>query len=98
MTNVRFCAILALVADRPQAWPRGNQLVFRGLNLGAASFIATFVFIGSGEDSWPFAHPTFCTASLMGLAAPFGIATFSRRLGGAAGGAAVGAATAASTS
>jgi len=62
-------------------WPWADNLIFWGLNLGAASFIAVLLFVGSGYNSGPFQHPVAYTASLMGLSALLGIATFQRRLG-----------------
>ncbi len=80
MTNVLFGAILILLADRQRIWPWADHLIFWGLNVGAASFIAVLVFVGSSEGAAPFSHPVAYTASLMGLAALLGIATFTRRL------------------
>lgn len=80
MTNVLFGSILILLADRPRIWPWADDLVFWGLNAGAASFIAALVFVGTSEGSKPFAHPVFYTASIMGLAVLLAIVTFTRRL------------------
>ncbi|MBU6424207.1 MAG: hypothetical protein KGJ98_08700 [Chloroflexota bacterium] len=80
MTNALFGMILVLLADRPRVWPWADQLIFWGLNIGAASFIAVLSFVGTSEGTAPFAHPVAYTASLMGLAVLLAIATFTRRL------------------
>lgn len=84
MTNVLFGAILALTANGERVWPWADNLIFWGLNIGAASFIAVLLFVGSGYTAaGPFQHPVAYTASLMGLAALLGIATLQQRLRGA---------------
>ncbi len=85
MTNTLFGMILILTASQgpTRAWPWADNLIFWGLNLGAASFIAVLLFVGSGYSSGPFQHPVAYTASVMGLSALLGIATFQRRLGDA---------------
>jgi hypothetical protein len=84
MTNVLFGAILLLTASPARIWPWADNLVFWGLNLGAASFIAVLLTVGSGYTATgPFQHPVAYTASLMGLAALLGIAVLQRRLGAA---------------
>ena len=85
MTNTLFGMILIATASQGAArvWPWADNLIFWGLNLGAASFIAVLLFVGSGYNSGPFQHPVAYTASLMGLSALLGIATFQRRLGNA---------------
>jgi len=82
MTNVLFGMILILTATQGAArvWPWADHVIFWGLNLGAASFIAVLLFVGSGYNSGPFQHPVAYTASLMGLSALLGIATLSMRL------------------
>jgi hypothetical protein len=80
MTNVLFGSILVLLADRPRVWPWADHVIFWGLNLGAASFIAVLVFVGSSTGAAPFSHPVAYTASIMGLSVLLGIATFTRRL------------------
>ncbi len=85
MTNTLFGMILIATASQgaTRVWPWADNLIFWGLNLGAASFIAVLLFVGSGYNSGPFQHPVAYTASLMGLSALLGIATFQRRLGNA---------------
>jgi len=85
MTNILFGMILTATAAAGAAriWPWADQLIFWGLNIGAASFIAVLLFIGSGYGSGPFQHPVAYTASLMGLSALLGIVTLQRRLGAA---------------
>jgi hypothetical protein len=85
MTNVLFGMILILTATQGAArvWPWADHVIFWGLNLGAASFIAVLLFVGSGYNSGPFQHPVAYTASLMGLSALLGIATLSMRLASA---------------
>jgi len=85
MTNTLFGMILIATADQgaTRAWPWADNLVFWGLNLGAASFILVLLTVGSGYNAGPFQHPVAYTASLMGLSALLGIVTFSMRLGAA---------------
>ena len=80
MTNMLFGAILVLSADRPRTWPWADQLVFWGLNLGAAAFVLVLLTAGSGEGAKPFTHPVSFVAPIMGLAALLGILTLSQRL------------------
>ena len=82
MTNTLFGAILLLTAAPVRTWPWADNLIFWGLNLGAASFIAVLLTVGSGYNApGPFQHPVAYTASVMGLAALLGIATLQQRLG-----------------
>jgi hypothetical protein len=83
MTNTLFGVILFATAGATRVWPWADHLIFWGLNLGAASFIAVLLFVGSGYSAGPFQHPVAYTASLMGLSALLGIATLQRRLGAA---------------
>jgi len=85
MTNTLFGMILIATSDQgaSRPWPWADNLIFWGLNLGAASFIAVLLFVGSGYNAGPFQHPVAYTASLMGLSALLGIVTFSMRLGAA---------------
>jgi hypothetical protein len=83
MTNTLFGAILVASADRPRAWPWADNVIFWGLNIGAAAFMAVLIFAGSGEGAKPFTHPVSFVAPIMGLAALLGIATFSVRLSNA---------------
>ena len=86
MTNVLFGMILIATAAQgaSRVWPWADQIIFWGLNLGAASFIAVLLTVGTGYNAGPFQHPVAYTASLMGLSALLGIATFQQRLGAAA--------------
>ncbi|MDQ6857973.1 MAG: hypothetical protein M3Z65_03145 [Chloroflexota bacterium] len=83
MTNILFGMILLATAAQGTArvWPWADNVIFWGLNLGAASFIAVLLFVGSGYNSGPFQHPVAYAASVMGLSALLGIATLQRRLG-----------------
>ena len=84
MTNTLFGMILFATAGADRVWPWADNLIFWGLNLGAASFILVLLTVGSGYSApGPFQHPVAYTASLMGLAALLGIVTFQRRLGAA---------------
>jgi hypothetical protein len=84
MTNVLFGAILVgAAADRPRVWPWADHVVFWGLNLGVAGFVAVLLIVGSGERAKPFTHPVSFVAPIMGLSALLGIATFSMRLSSA---------------
>jgi hypothetical protein len=78
MTNVLFGSILAVGA--PRTWPWADHVIFWGLNIGAASFIAVLLVVGSGEGAARFTHPVAYTAPIMGLAALLGVITFSMRL------------------
>jgi hypothetical protein len=80
MTNLLFGAILVASADRPRVWPWADQLIFWGLNIGIASFVAVLLTQGSGEGAKPFASAVAYTAPIMGLSALLGIVTFSMRL------------------
>jgi hypothetical protein len=79
MTNALFGAIFIATAGSRE-WSWADDLVFWGLNIGAASFIAVLLFVGSGEGAKPFASPVSYTAPIMGLAALLGIATLLMRL------------------
>ena len=83
MTNVLFGAILVFTADRPRAWPWADNVIFWGLNLGAAAFITVLLTAGSGEGKAAFTHPVAFVAPIMGLAALLGVATWLMRLQGA---------------
>jgi len=83
MTNVLFGAILVLTADRPRAWPLADNVIFWGLNVGAAAFITVLLTAGSGEGKAAFTHPVAFVAPIMGLSALLGIATLLMRLQGA---------------
>jgi hypothetical protein len=82
MTNVLFGMILTATAANTRVWPWADNVIFWGLNLGAVSFIAVLLFVGSGYDAGPFQHPVAYTASVMGLSALLGIATLQQRLRG----------------
>jgi hypothetical protein len=81
MTNVLFGAILLTSADRPRTWPWADNVIFWGLNVGAAAFIAVLLVVGSGEGARPFMHPVAFVAPIMGLSALLGIVTYLMRLG-----------------
>jgi hypothetical protein len=85
MTNTLFGMILLATAapGAARVWPWADNVIFWGLNIGAASFIAVLLFVGTGYNSGPFQHPVAYTASLMGLAALLGIVTHQQRLGAA---------------
>ncbi|HVR89430.1 MAG TPA: hypothetical protein VHG53_07790 [Candidatus Limnocylindria bacterium] len=83
MTNALFGVILILTASGPRTWPWADHVIFWGLNLGVASFIAVLMFVGSGEGAKPFTHPVAFTAPIMGISALLGIVTLSMRLGAA---------------
>jgi len=87
MTNMLFGAILVYSADRPRVWPWADHVIFAGLNVGAAGFIAVLLFVGSSAGSAAFAHPVAFTAPIMGLSVLLGIATLFMRLQGAPAGA-----------
>jgi hypothetical protein len=80
MTNTLFGAILAFTGDSPRRWPWADDVVFWGLNVGAAAFIAVLVFVGSGEGAKPFTHPVSFVAPIMGLSALLGVVTLLMRL------------------
>jgi len=81
MTNVLFGAILLTSTDRPRVWPWADQVIFWGLNAGAAAFIAVLIIVGSGEGKPAFTHPVAFVAPIMGLSALLGIVTYLTRLG-----------------
>jgi hypothetical protein len=81
MTNVLFGTLLALGA--PRTWPWADHVIFWGLNIGAASFVAVLLTAGSSAGSGPFAHPVAFTAPIMGLSVLLGIVTYSMRLANA---------------
>ena len=83
MTNVLFGSILIFLADRMRSWPWADGVIFWGLNIGAASFVAVLITLGSGEGAAPFTNPVSFTAPIMGLSALLGIATLLARLQGA---------------
>jgi len=83
MTNILFGAILVTSADRPRLWPWADHVIFWGLNLGAAGFIAVLLFVGSGEGKPAFTHPVAFVAPIMGLSALLGVATYLMRMMGA---------------
>ncbi len=79
-TNVLFGAVLTLMANRPRVWPWADHVIFWGLNVGAASFIAVLIFVGTSAGSSAFAHPVAFTAPIMGLSVLLAIVTYSIRL------------------
>ena len=82
MTNVLFGSILIFTKDSPRLWSWADNVIFWGLNIGAAAFIVVLLTVGSGEGAKPFTHPVSFTAPIMGLAALLGIATLLTRLRG----------------
>jgi hypothetical protein len=92
MTNLIFGAILVTSSDggstlskipaRPRVWPWADDIIFWGLNVGAAALIAVLLASGSGEGKGAFIHPVSFVAPIMGLAALLGIATYLVRLMG----------------
>ena len=83
MTNILFGAVLVTASDRPRLWPWADHVIFLGLNIGAAAFIAVLLIVGSGEGARPFTHPVSFVAPIMGLSALLGVATYLMRLMGA---------------
>jgi hypothetical protein len=79
MTNALFGAILMTLSDRPRVWPWADQVIFWGLNIGVAGFIAVLLIIGSGEGKGAFTHPVAFVAPIMGLSALLAIATYLMR-------------------
>jgi len=71
MTNVLFGVLFVATAGR-RVWPWADDLVFWGMNLGVAAFIA--VLLVDARDLERF------TAPVMGAAVLLAIATFSLRL------------------
>jgi len=91
MTNAIFGAILVVNSERgttmlsktparPRAWPWADDVIFWGLNVGAAAFIAVLIIIGSGEGKPAFTHPVAFVAPIMGLSALLGIVTYLVRM------------------
>jgi hypothetical protein len=80
MTNLLFGAILLFNAEGARTWPWADNVIFWGLNLGAAAFVFVLLTAGSGEGAKPFTHPVSFVAPIMGLSALLGIATFLMRL------------------
>ena len=76
MTNAIFGAILMTLSDRPRVWPWADQVIFWGLNVGVAGFIAVLLIVGSGEGKGAFTHPVAFVAPIMGLSALLAIATY----------------------
>ena len=81
MTNVLFGTILVFTAH-DRAWSWASNVIFWGLNIGAAAFIIVLLTAGSGEGAKAFTHPVSFTAPIMGLAALLGVATLLMRLQG----------------
>lgn len=83
MTNVLFGSVLLLTAEEARPWSWADNVIFWGLNVGAAAFVFVLITVGSGEGAKPFTHPVSFTAPIMGLSALLGIATLLMRLQGA---------------
>jgi hypothetical protein len=82
MTNTLFGSILLFQAGGARSWSWADNVIFWGLNIGAASFIAVLITNGSGEGAKAFANPVAFTAPIMGLSALLGIATMLMRFQG----------------
>jgi hypothetical protein len=82
MTNTLFGAILVFGAGGQRSWSWADNVIFWGLNLGAAAFIVVLLTQGSGEGAKAFTNLVSFTAPIMGLSALLGIATFLMRLQG----------------
>ena len=82
MTNTLFGAILLFQGNGVRSWSWADNIIFWGLNIGAASFIVVLLTAGSGEGAKPFANPVAFTAPIMGLSALLGIATLLMRFQG----------------
>lgn len=91
MTNALFGAILIVTSERgtttlsklpvlPRVWPWADDVIFWGLNVGAAAFIAVLLIVGSGEGKPAFTHPVAFVAPIMGLSALLGIVTYLARM------------------
>ncbi len=87
MTNVLFGAVLVLTANGAKPWSWADNVIFWGLNIGAAAFVAVLLTAGSGEGAKAFTHPVAYTAPIMGLAALLGVVTLLMRLQGVTAGA-----------
>ena len=83
MTNMLFGSILVFLGARMAQWPWADNVIFWGLNVGAAAFVAVLLIVGSGEGKAAFTHPVAFVAPIMGLSALLGVATFLMRLQGA---------------
>ena len=83
MTNTLFGAVLGVAGGPRRMWPWADHVIFWGLNIGAASFIAVLLTVGSSSGAAAFAHPVAFTAPIMGLSALLAIVTFSMRLANA---------------
>jgi len=72
MTNLNFALLIRFTADRPATLPWADNVIFWGMNAGAAAFIVVLL-----------ANITFFerfTAPVMGLAILLGLVTFTLRL------------------
>jgi hypothetical protein len=82
MTNMLFGSILLFQAGGDRSWAWADNIIFWGLNIGAASFIVVLLTNGSGEGAKAFANPVAFTAPIMGLSALLGVATLLMRFQG----------------
>jgi len=78
-TNVLFGSIAIFTMSDGRAWSWADNVIFWGLNIGAASFVTVLLTVGSGEGAAAFSNPVAFTAPIMGLSALLGIATFLMR-------------------
>jgi hypothetical protein len=82
MTNLLFGAIVLFNGSGARTWPWADSLIFWGMNIALAAFIAVLLIVGSGEGRAAFSHPVAFVAPIMGLAVLLGIATYLMRLQG----------------
>src|SRR5207245_11281732 len=83
LTTVLLAAVLGSAASSQRVWPWADPVIFWGLNIGAASFIAVLLTVGSSAGASSFSHPVAFTAPIMGLSALLAIATYQMRLASA---------------
>ena len=79
----RGATTLSKVPERARVWPWADDVIFWGLNIGAAAFIAVLLIVGSGQGQPAFTHPVAFVALIMGLSALLGVATYLTRMIGA---------------
>src|SRR3989442_1087644 len=74
---------LLFLAGLPRVWPWADNVIFWGLNIGAAAFIAVLIFVGTSAGAGPFSHPVAFPAPIMGLSVLLAIVPFPLRLASA---------------